>query len=66
MPEKFMDIAAFRQMVAKKPDRVLGCYGLRAKLFQAGKKLAEAAERVSMALKLGPVHVISHVAPGWA
>ena len=61
-----MDIDAFRQMVAKKPDGFLGRYGLGDKLLQLGGSLEEAAEHLSVAVKIDPVHVASHLALGKA
>ena len=61
-----MDIEAFRQMVAKKPDGFLGRYGLGDKLLQVGGSLEEAVEHLSVAVKLDPVHVASHFALGRA
>jgi predicted Zn-dependent protease len=61
-----MDIDAFRQMVAKKPDGFLGRYGLGNKLLQEGGSLEEAVEHLSVAVKLDPVHVASHLALGRA
>ena len=61
-----MDIEAFRQMVAKKPDGFLGRYGLGDKLLQEGKDLEGAVEHLSVAVKLDPVHVASHFALGRA
>jgi len=61
-----MDIEAFRQMVAKKPDGFLGRYGLGDKLLQLGGNLEEAVEHLSVAVKLDPSHVASHLALGRA
>ncbi|MGD9850759.1 MAG: tetratricopeptide repeat protein [Nitrospirales bacterium] len=61
-----MDIDAFRQMVARKPDGFLGRYGLGDKLLQTGGSLEEAAEHLSVAVKIDPVHVASHFALGKA
>ena len=60
-----MDIDAFRQMVAKKPDGFLGRYGLGDKLLQEGS-LEEAGEHLRVAIQLDPVHVASHFALGRA
>ncbi len=57
-----MDIAAFRQMVAKNPRGFLGRYGLGNKILQDGGDLAEAAEHLRIAVQLDPVHVASHLA----
>lgn len=61
-----MDIEAFRQMVARKPDGFLGRYGLGDKLLQTGGSLEEAAEHLRVAVKIDPVHVASHFALGRA
>ena len=61
-----MDIEAFRQMVAKKPDGFLGRYGLGDKLLQEGRNLEEAVEHLRVAVQLDPVHVASHFALGRA
>ena len=61
-----MDIEAFRQMVAKKPDGFLGRYGLGDKLLQVGGNLEEAVEHLSVAVNLDPFHVASHFALGRA
>jgi len=61
-----MNIEAFRQMVAKKPDGFLGRYGLGDKLLQEGRNLDEAAEHFRVAVKLGPLHVASHFTLGRA
>ncbi len=61
-----MDIEAFRQMVAKNPNGFLGRYGLGNKILQEGGDLAEAAEHLSVAIKLDPTHVASHLALGRA
>jgi tetratricopeptide (TPR) repeat protein len=61
-----MDIEAFRQMVAKKPDGFLGRYGLGDKLLKEGENLEEAAEHLRVAVALDPVHVASHLALGRA
>jgi len=61
-----MDIEAFRQMVAKKPDGFLGRYGLGDKLLQLGGNLEEAVEHLSVAVNLDPFHVASHFALGRA
>ncbi|MBA3613944.1 MAG: hypothetical protein H0W49_13750 [Nitrospirales bacterium] len=60
-----MDIDTFRQMVAKKPDGFLGRYGLGDKLLK-GEHLEEAVEHLSVAVKLDPIHVASHLALGRA
>jgi len=61
-----MDIEAFRQMVAKKPDGFLGRYGLGDKIIKEGGNLEEAVEHLQVAVKLDPVHVASHLALGRA
>ena len=61
-----MDIEAFRQMVAKKPDGFLGRYGLGDKILKEGGNLEEAVEHLRVAVKLDPVHVASHFALGRA
>ncbi len=61
-----MDVEAFRQMVAKKPDGFLGRYGLGNKILEAGGNLEEAAEHLRVAVQLDPVHVASHFALGRA
>lgn len=61
-----MDISAFRQMVTKNPDGFLGRYGLGNKIMQEGGDMAEAIEHLSMAVKLDPTHVASHLALGRA
>lgn len=61
-----MDIEAFRQMVAKKPEGFLGRYGLGHKLLQEGGDPAEAAEHLRVAVRLDPTHVASHLALGRA
>ena len=61
-----MDVDAFRQMVAKKPDGFLGRYGLGNKILEAGGNLEEAAEHLRVAVQLDPVHVASHFALGRA
>jgi predicted Zn-dependent protease len=61
-----MDISAFREMVAKKPDGFLGRYGLGDKIMQTGGDLHEAVEHLQVAVKLDPVHVASHFALGRA
>ncbi len=60
-----MDIDAFRQMVAKKPDGFFGRYGLGDKVLQEGS-LEEAGEHLRVAIQLDPVHVASHFALGRA
>ncbi|MGH7230489.1 MAG: tetratricopeptide repeat protein [Nitrospiraceae bacterium] len=57
-----MDIAAFRQMVAKNPNGFLGRYGLGNRILQEGGDPAEAAEHLRVAVKLDPTHVASHLA----
>lgn len=57
-----MDIEAFRQMVTKNPNGFLGRYGLGNKILQEGGDAAEAAEHLSVAVKLDPTHVASHLA----
>ena len=57
-----MDLAAFRQMVAKNPNGFLGRYGLGTKLVQDGGDLNEAVEHLRVAVQLDPVHVASHLA----
>lgn len=59
-----MDIAAFKQMVAKNPNGFLGRYGLGNKIIQEGGDMAEAAEHLSVAVNLDPTHVASHLALG--
>lgn len=61
-----MDIDAFRQMVAKKPDGFLGRYGLGNKLLETGGNVAEAVEHLRVAVQLDPTHVASHLALGRA
>ncbi len=61
-----MDVEAFRQMVAKKPDGFLGRYGLGNKILEAGGNFEEAAEHLRVAVQLDPVHVASHFALGRA
>ena len=61
-----MDMNAFRQMVAKKPDGFLGRYGLGNKILQEGGNLEEAVEHLSVAVQLDPVHVAAHFALGRA
>jgi hypothetical protein len=61
-----MDISAFRQMVVKNPNGFLGRYGLGNKIMQEGGDMAEAVEHLSMAVKLDPTHVASHLALGRA
>jgi Tfp pilus assembly protein PilF len=48
-------------MVAKNPNGFLGRYGLGNRLLQEGMDLAEAAEHLSVAVKLDPTHVASHL-----
>ena len=61
-----MDSAAFRQMVTKNPNGFLGRYGLGNKILQEGGDPAEAVEHLSVAVKLDPTHVASHLALGRA
>ncbi len=61
-----MDMNAFRQMVAKKPDGFLGRYGLGNKILEQGGNLEEAVEHLRVAVQLDPVHVASHFALGRA
>ena len=61
-----MDMDAFRQMVAKKPDGFLGRYGLGDKILKEGGTLEEAVEHLCVAVQLDPVHVASHLALGRA
>ncbi|MCH7566756.1 MAG: tetratricopeptide repeat protein [Nitrospiraceae bacterium] len=61
-----MDMNAFRQMVAKKPDGFLGRYGLGNKILQEGGNLEEAVEHLRVAVQLDPVHVAAHFALGRA
>ncbi|MDA2911403.1 tetratricopeptide repeat protein [Nitrospiraceae bacterium AH_259_D15_M11_P09] len=61
-----MDVNAFRQMVAKKPDGFLGRYGLGNKILQEGGNLEEAVEHLRVAVQLDPVHVAAHFALGRA
>jgi predicted Zn-dependent protease len=61
-----MDISAFRQMVVKNPNGFLGRYGLGNKIMQEGGDMAEAVEHLSVAAKLDPTHVASHLALGRA
>ena len=61
-----MDISAFRQMVTKNPNGFLGRYGLGNKILQEGGDMGEAVEHLSMAVKLDPTHVASHLALGRA
>ncbi len=61
-----MDVDAFRQMVAKKPDGFLGRYGLGNKILEEGGNLEEAVEHLRVAVQLDPVHVASHFALGRA
>jgi predicted Zn-dependent protease len=57
-----MDLDAFRQMVAKHPNGLLGRYGLGNKMLQEGGSLEEAAEHLTVATRLDPTHVASHLA----
>lgn len=59
-----MDIDAFRQMVANKPDGFLGRYGLGDKIMQVGGDPGEAAEHLRIAIRLDPTHVAAHFALG--
>ena len=61
-----MDISAFRQMVTKNPNGFLGRYGLGNKIMQEGGDMSEAVEHLSVAVKLDPTHVASHLALGRA
>jgi len=61
-----MDISAFRQMVTKNPNGFLGRYGLGNKILQEGGDIAEAVDHLSVAVKLDPTHVASHLALGRA
>ena len=61
-----MDIAAFRQMVAKSPKGFLGGYGLGNKILQEGGSFEEAVEHLTVATQLDPLHVASHLALGRA
>ena len=61
-----MDVDAFRQMVAKKPDGFLGRYGLGDMILKEGGNLEEAVEHLRVAVQLDPVHVASHFALGRA
>jgi predicted Zn-dependent protease len=61
-----MDIAAFRQMVAKSPKGFLGRYGLGNKILQEGGSFEEAVEHLTVATQLDPLHVASHLALGRA
>ena len=61
-----MDISAFRQMVMKNPNGFLGRYGLGNKILQEGGDIAEAVDHLSVAVKLDPTHVASHLALGRA
>ncbi|MBW8065091.1 MAG: tetratricopeptide repeat protein [Nitrospira sp.] len=61
-----MDMNAFRQMVAQKPDGFLGRYGLGNKILQEGGNLEEAVEHLRVAVQLDPVHVAAHFALGRA
>ena len=61
-----MDIAAFRQMVAKSPNGFLGRYGLGNKILQEGGSCEEAVEHLTVATQLDPLHVASHLALGRA
>lgn len=61
-----MDIAAFRQMVAKNPKGFLGRYGLGNKILQEGGSLEEAVDHLRVAVQLDPLHVASHLALGRA
>ena len=59
-----MDIDAFRQMVAKNPKGFLGRYGLGNKILQQGSNLEEAVEHLTVATRLDPTHVASHLGLG--
>ena len=61
-----MDIAGFRQMVAKSPKGFLGRYGLGNKILQEGGSFEEAVEHLTVATQLDPLHVASHLALGRA
>jgi predicted Zn-dependent protease len=61
-----MDLDEFRQMVAKHPQGFLGRYGLGNKLIQEGGSLEEAVEHLTVATKLDPTHVASHLHLGRA
>ena len=61
-----MDLNAFRQMVAKKPDGFLGRFGLGNKLIQEGGSLDEIVEHLTVATQLDPTHVASHLFLGRA
>ena len=61
-----MDMAAFRQMVAKSPNGFLGRYGLGNKILQEGGSFEEAVEHLTVATQLDPLHVASHLALGRA
>jgi predicted Zn-dependent protease len=66
LKEVAVDLAAFRQMVAKNPNGFLGRYGLGTKLVQESGDLNEAVEHLRVAVQLDPVHVASHLALGRA
>jgi tetratricopeptide (TPR) repeat protein len=53
-------------MVARNPNGFLGRYGLGNKILQEGGDLIEAVEHLSVAIKLDPTHVASHLALGRA
>ena len=61
-----MDMAAFRQMVAKSPNGFLGRYCLGNKILQEGGSFEEAVEHLTVATQLDPLHVASHLALGRA
>jgi predicted Zn-dependent protease len=61
-----MDLAAFRQMVAKNPKGFLGRYGLGNKILEEGGNVEEAVEHLTVAVQLDPTHVASHLALGRA
>ena len=61
-----MDIEAFCQMVAKKPDGFLGRYGLGAKIMDEGGDREEAVVHLQVAVQLDPLHVAGHFALGRA
>jgi hypothetical protein len=61
-----VDIAIFRQMVAKNPNGFLGRYGLGNKILEEGGDPVEAVEHLRVAVSLDPIHVASHLALGRA
>ena len=56
----------FGKWLTKNPNGFLGRYGLGNKIIQEGGDMAEAVEHLSVAVKLDPTHVASHLALGRA